>query len=67
MVLLVLAQIHIGIPRSMHCWHCSESYHFVEHSNHPQLLETTMCAAVCRGLVSVGAWVQLHPQIFEIM
>ena len=25
----VLAQIHVGIPRSMHCWHCSESYHFV--------------------------------------
>ena len=25
----------------MHCWHCSESYHFVgvRNSNHPQLLE----------------------------
>ena len=28
-MVLVLAQIHVGIPRSMHCWHCSESYHFV--------------------------------------
>ena len=39
--LFVLAQIHVGIPRSMHCWHCSESYHFVgvRNSNHPQLLE----------------------------
>ena len=28
--MMVALAVSIGIPRSMLCWHCSESYHFVE-------------------------------------
>ena len=34
--MMVALAVSIGIPRSMLCWHCSESYHFVEQLR-PQL------------------------------